>query len=430
MQAAVASYLKAHLPTSTQIADIASARVEADLLDPETTVSRHLSDTFVRVASPTAVIVGDSIMMHAQQVTGTVTTNRDRGFWNWANARLGRRFTLLHNAGVGGERTDQILARIDADVIAYSPGWCFELSGTNDMIQGVTVATAKANRLAIWNKILAAGIKLVVGTIPPYSAVGATAGQQAFIAEFNSWVRAQASVLPILVVDYYSVVVSPTGTGWAYGTTDNDGIHPDRAGCAAMGRLLADAIAPLTAPNDTLISSNSDANLLVNGMMDGNTSGGATGYAITYRGGGSVAPTASKVARTDGRPGEWQQLVVAPGNELSGAFIYKKTGAATPGQVVYADCEIEMDADISQFKLLLLRVSPISTGLTKLTPQAVDFDPYSNSVIVPVSNRLTRATLRTPLLTLPALTQSCLWELEFRGEGTIRVTRASIRVVT
>lgn len=420
-------------PTTFQAPDMVRAKVASNLADPEQVEGAALAKAARDAAAPpvnSVVILGDSITAHNSYTDATRITYRDYGFWTWAAARLGNRLELLNNAGVGGDRTDQVLARLDSDVLAHRPGWCVELSGTNDMVQGISVATAKANRAEVWARLIGAGIRVVAGTIPPFA--GATADQLAFIADFNNWVRGQASTLPIVVVDYYSALVSPTAAGWAYGTADNDGVHPDRAGAAVMGKALADALEPLVPRLNALVSTNADpSQILVNGMMDGNASGVATGWALEKLGGGTTVAAPSKVPRTDGLPGEWQQFVVAPGNASSGVLFYRLgTGGLIPGTVLIADCEIEMDADVAQFQNLKITLYPTSTGLTKVAPFASDFEPYASSVAAPTSARLIRGVLRTPPLTLPAGAQNAEFELQYKGEGTIRVGRASIRAVS
>lgn len=61
----------------------------------------------------------------------------------------GGRAWFPSHAGVGGDTSAQLLARIQADVIAKAPNWCHIMIGTNDARASVPLATYKANVQAI-----------------------------------------------------------------------------------------------------------------------------------------------------------------------------------------------------------------------------------------------------------------------------------------
>ena len=65
------------------------------------------------------------------------------------------------NAGVNSDTSGGMLARLSADVIAFSPLVCVVQCGLNDWATGVSVATYRSNVAAIFSALKAAGIKPV-----------------------------------------------------------------------------------------------------------------------------------------------------------------------------------------------------------------------------------------------------------------------------
>ena len=235
-----------------------------------------------------------------------------RGYFVWAQSFLGQRLKWLRNAGVPGNTTAMMLARIDADVIAYAPGWCLIEVGPNDATTGVTAATTQANIAAMVDKLTGAGIRVAVTT--PTTTVAQTTGQRQAALAVGEWLRAWAQTQPNLVIaDFGSVWINPAD-GAPVTSLADDGTHPSPDGAIALGRVLADALVNrVPAIRDLPASNISTGNLLTNGMATGNVGGLATGFGVNGSGSTPVH-TASKVARADGIPGEWQQLAIGPGN--------------------------------------------------------------------------------------------------------------------
>ncbi|MEN8582808.1 GDSL-type esterase/lipase family protein [Burkholderia sp. RS01] len=111
----------------------------------------------------TLVGLGDSLIEQGGGAPVAVS-HRSYGMLTWAQFFSGQRLQLLRNSGVGGERTDQILARVATGVLSYKPGYV--TAGTNDVAQAIPMATIKANLAAIWSMLDATGIRVVATTIP------------------------------------------------------------------------------------------------------------------------------------------------------------------------------------------------------------------------------------------------------------------------
>ena len=73
------------------------------------------------------------------------------------------------NRGVNGERSDQIAARFERDVLAPSTGAVVIIAGVNDVYQGRAASTSSRSCAAMYDRAAQAGIRVVAGTIVPYN---------------------------------------------------------------------------------------------------------------------------------------------------------------------------------------------------------------------------------------------------------------------
>lgn len=138
------------------------------------------------------------------------------------------------NQGINGQRSDEIRARFEEDVIAHQPAVVVIIAGVNDVYQGRPPHQVKEDLAAMYARARQAGIRVVAGTIVPYNT--ATPAQNAAMHEINDWIRAQAG---ILFVDTRAAVTSPASPDRLISSPD--GLHPDAAGY----RRMADAIGPV-----------------------------------------------------------------------------------------------------------------------------------------------------------------------------------------
>lgn len=199
-----------------------------------------------------AVMIGSSIEQQAAQGADYATDPnggdalRARGWFHWANAALaaqGKGLDLVYNAGVGGNRWDQMLARFDTDVIAHNPSIVFLGSPTNDIGAGRTVAQITADGENMIEKCRAIGARLVILQIEPRSSF-TTLAKRAVAHEVNRWIaNAPAIYRLVTAVDAWSPLCDPATGDPKYGVT-LDGTHPSIAGAAILGLAVAAAVAP------------------------------------------------------------------------------------------------------------------------------------------------------------------------------------------
>jgi lysophospholipase L1-like esterase len=147
-------------------------------------------------------------------------------------------WTVL-NRGVNGERTDQIAARFDRDVLAAKPALVIILAGVNDVYQGRSVEYVTSQLRAMYDRAAAAGIPVVAASIVPYNT--ATAEQNARMHDINKWIAAEAARdAHIEFADTRAAAAAPGQPDRLSGSPD--GLHPDVAGYRKMAEALEPAI--------------------------------------------------------------------------------------------------------------------------------------------------------------------------------------------
>jgi lysophospholipase L1-like esterase len=89
------------------------------------------------------------------------------------------------NRGVNGERSDQIRARFETDVLAAAPHAVVVIAGVNDVYQGLSAAHVIRQLEWMYEQARLAGILVVAGTIVPYNT--ATPEQNARMRETSGF---------------------------------------------------------------------------------------------------------------------------------------------------------------------------------------------------------------------------------------------------
>lgn len=226
-----------------------------------------------------------------------------------------QRVKWLGNAGIGGNTTTQVLARVQTDAIAYNPGVVIIGGGvTNDHGQGFDPTTTRANLTAIRDALWAAGITVVVRNVPPTDnpgggAYNTVATHRAVVQQHNAWLRNWAAINGIPLLDYYAPLVDETTGGYLSGLT-GDGTHPTLPAAGTVAQSVINAgLPPCWTGIPQLTTAVGDgADLLAGtGLFLGAISGGVPAGWDHY---GDAAATVSVVPDT-AIPGNWVQLVGA-----------------------------------------------------------------------------------------------------------------------
>lgn len=267
------------------------------------------------------------------------------------------------NAGVGGESDAQMLARIEADVIAKEPAWVLMLGGTcNSIAGGKTAAEIITTQLgtqtadsgsSILGVLQRHGIRTLWMTDPTWHTdhEGLTNANFATLARVNrALLRAPGYKTGLDVLDANAFIIDPASpTGSAKANVLRDGIHFSQRGARAIGKALAAKMKALGFPDwDSLIASaadrygldNSSRQLFDNPMLlldvedvpDGINSGSTT---VSTSGDNGGIPAGCRITRT----GTWgagyiQSKVVPRADGFGNDWIVTVTNTGAAGDTV------------------------------------------------------------------------------------------------
>ena len=167
---------------------------------------------------------------------------------NMANALLGQRLVIGGSQwGVAGERTDQMLARIDA-AVASGAGTLYIQGGVNDLAQGYAGTAAAANIVTMAERGRRAGMTVVIEAEVGAAFTGADVLGR--LADLNRALRDYADATPgVWLHDAGPVVLDPaiTSNGYINGCS-YDGTHPNARGAYRWGKSLAALLSTIVSP--------------------------------------------------------------------------------------------------------------------------------------------------------------------------------------
>ena len=143
------------------------------------------------------------------------------------------------NRGVNGERSDQIRARFDRDVLGAKPAAVVIIAGVNDIYQGRAADAVQRELEAMYLVAHAARIQVVAGTIIPFDT--ATADQNARMHAVNAWIRDYSRRHDgMTFCDARAAVAAPGQADRL--VSSPDGLHPSPDGYMRMAAALEPAI--------------------------------------------------------------------------------------------------------------------------------------------------------------------------------------------
>jgi lysophospholipase L1-like esterase len=143
------------------------------------------------------------------------------------------------NHGVDGERSDQIRARFERDIVTVAPRAAVIIAGVNDVYQGREASHVIEQLLAMYDEATRAGIRVVAGTIVPYNT--ATTAQNDRMREINEWIRRFATdTKHVDFADTRSAVAAPDDPDRL--AESPDGLHPSPDGYKRMADAIESAL--------------------------------------------------------------------------------------------------------------------------------------------------------------------------------------------
>ena len=150
-------------------------------------------------------------------------------------------------AGIGGHKSNQMLARLDKDVLKHKPDWMTLSCGVNDVWhgkRGVDLPSYKKNITAIVDHAQEAGVKVMLLTSTMIREDQANDLNQK-LAPYNEFIRALAKEKKCLLADLNADMQAglkefppdaPKGK-----QLTSDGVHMNKAGNVMMARGVAKA---------------------------------------------------------------------------------------------------------------------------------------------------------------------------------------------
>ena len=207
-------------------------------------------NSLVAVAGPSVKVVtlGDSITKGVRPGVNSLDT------FAWqlgADLRARGINAETINVGMGGERTDQALARLERDILSQQPTVVTIMYGTNDSYQDqgeksprLTKDQYRENLTQLVRKLRASRITPILMTPPRWgksakNGVGADPNQ--LLAEFLPACRDVARIEKVPLIDHFQIWTDSEAKGVDIGKWTTDLCHPNPEG----QRKLADAILPV-----------------------------------------------------------------------------------------------------------------------------------------------------------------------------------------
>lgn len=155
---------------------------------------------FLTIQKLTIVCIGDSITsghpgFWAESMTGII----EHQYPYWLNKRLNNQYNVI-NKGFGSDRTQNVLARMQKDVIDLHPQYCIIQVGTNDIYWGQaeandnkeifnkTLESMKGNIMQCVQMCFDNGIVPIIGNLIPRTQAVAIPLVKYGIIEFNKWI--------------------------------------------------------------------------------------------------------------------------------------------------------------------------------------------------------------------------------------------------
>ncbi len=297
--------------------------------------------TYQPLRKPTIVLFGDSRTddcdvstddFSDSTVTSTLNAYTTNMSWfDWGQAALvnGPVFDVLRNAGVGGNTTTQMAARLQADVLAYKPSHMTLWGGTNDGWTTTADVDATVTRMvSMIQQANAAGIYVFLISETVSSTKGNTFNQ--LVLYYNDRLRGYAAMNPnVEFWDFNSLFINPASTtGTPLTTMTRDGTHLSALGASTIGvNVVAKKLARFsttlavlpTSPIDSMGNNTNVRNVLSNPLMPFTTGGTAGGTGDTGQlpdswstsGAGAATGVFSTPARADGFGNDLKAVLTA-----------------------------------------------------------------------------------------------------------------------
>lgn len=403
---------------------------------------------YVPARKPSIILFGDSRTGDCtfDDATNGLTTNLDWFTWGQANNVNGPVFDMIRNAGIGGNTTTQMLARIQADVLDYKPSHMTLWGGINDIWTSFADVDATYGRMVqMMEKARAAGVYvfLISETTASTSLKGTT--YPLWVQYYNDKLRAYASnAAGVEFWDFNAHIIDPTSAvGQPRSGILRDGIHLNVKSASTIGKL---AVAPRLARFGTALTqlpvsiidsqyyNTALNNALTNPLMTGTGGSKAAGHTGSLPDGwnsnGTPTAVCSVPARADGYGNDMKLEITASAASSFNVINTISTTRFTPGATYVIEASLSVSNPVNLYSVELL--GQFFNGATTYTyghgKTVQGFTAGDNMV---ASSSL---TLRSKKFVAPAAFTSTSMALTIRfagaGSGTVTLGRVAWRKVS
>lgn len=437
-------------------------KVNIGMFDTAQTVRYGVDELRVNypfICRKTAAAIGDSLTANGLFINGTTKNFTAAGYISWIRNLTKQQVDFPPEnvfAAVGYTTSQMISAGYHLSAAALQASFVFIHAGTNDYGVISTDQTI-ANLQAMYDAVII-GSSAIVVAIPILPRTSGVSQRALDRGRINDFIRRTARTNP-------RVILANPGAKIADATDSNgqplagylyDGLHTNATGGRLVGQGCVDAITPYIAlfdplfvdPADLYDTTNPTGNLITNGLLTGTSgttgvNGSLSGQVATSwnvngasaSGIGTIAAVCSKVARTDGLPGSWQQVVVS-GTPTTVYAINTSQNVTfsklSVGDTIELMLETEIDAGSANFLGLTPNFTVLSTANTTLTDMSygsLTTDFYSNSgVIIKQTHRSQRYTIKADDTAI-GVNLYAYFGANVAASATYRLGRVSLRKI-
>jgi lysophospholipase L1-like esterase len=189
----------------------------------------------------TVVALGDSITQGQYAPPSAIATPYPAAL----QRLLGPEFTV-DNLGVGGFRARDVLKRWRRDARGRGYAFAVVMAGVNDLWRGADADEAWVPLAALYDEILAEGIRLVAMTVTPFQGWTGdpwTARKQAALEELNRRIVRYCAERGCAVADAHAALADPKDPrSIAPGLDLGDHLHPSQAGLDRLAEIVRERI--------------------------------------------------------------------------------------------------------------------------------------------------------------------------------------------
>jgi lysophospholipase L1-like esterase len=401
----------------------------------------------------TIVALGDSrvAQIHAD---GAFQNKNAQNHFTMGNALAGNRAVLVKNLGVSGDRTDQILVRLNA-ALATGAKFLYIHAGCNDI--GQAYPTATTSGITAWTNIktmidaaVSVGMQVIYVVEP--GATNFTTAMLIQLAILNEKAREYAETCPGLILfDLPAAIYDRTATSATAITmiTSLDGTHENLASAYLGGKAFATLLTAIMPPRPHGVQGSFEApgisltNLLTNPMFTTQSGGSAgtgnTGTVCASWAGqrsGSASGVFSVGTASDGS-GLKEQIIqatfTAQGEEVRLVQDVVITNWS-PGDIIQASAEVAVDAGSTNLAGVTCYVQANGSGSPDGKTAVTAMDGYCAAAgWGAVTTEAYKVNLQTEKLPVPLYSTkswvTCHLKVVGAGAGsaTVRVRRFGAR---